>query len=75
MLYGNFEKLVTLVTLSGLISPAEIKEIAEMSPSENVVEIIMRSKNFFYFFYFLRPFGSKRAELERCGTLKNLCDL
>ena len=29
LLYGNFEKLVTLVTLSGLISPAEIKEIAE----------------------------------------------
>ena len=25
------------------LSPAEMKEIAEMSPSENVVEIIMRS--------------------------------
>ena len=31
-----------------------------MSPSENVVEIIMRSKNFCYFFYF-------------CGTLKKIC--
>ena len=52
-----FKRHTDLTDLIDFFCPAEIKEIAEMSPSENVVEIIMRSQNFLYFFYF-------------CGTKK-----
>jgi hypothetical protein len=45
-------------------SPAEIKEIKEMSPSENVVENLMRSQKFPLFPLFLRDikFSARNAE-------------
>ena len=46
------------VPLIVFFSPAEIKEIAEMSPSENVVENLMRSQKFPLFLLFLRDFDN-----------------
>ena len=67
MLYGNFEKLVTLVTLSGLISPTALEFCSLLEGRKNLIQ------NFTGTLVVPDETGTKIFLTHTCKKLKKLC--